>query len=227
MFSWNICSVKAIKRAPVQGALLAAALAASPAALADAVTDWNAYADTINLGPPPVRARATAIMHVAIHDALNSIDPKYGSYTNVPRARHGASPDAAVGEAAYRACGATRAGGSAAPSTPSTTPGNSTARLPEPGVRRWHRGRRSGRQCDPALRDGDGPPRRICRTRRRRAGRLPADPATPPAAAPNPPAIRRLGERHAVRPQERLAVPRRAAESSISRARPTRATTTR
>ncbi len=47
-----------------------------------------------------MRARATAIMHVAIHDALNSIDPNYGSYAKVPRARKGASPEAAVGEAA-------------------------------------------------------------------------------------------------------------------------------
>ena len=42
-------------------------------------------------------------MHVAIHDALNSIDAYYGSYAKVPPARKGASPDAAVGEAAYRA----------------------------------------------------------------------------------------------------------------------------
>ena len=101
MSPWSIQSVKAVMRAPVQGALLAAALAASPAALADAVTDWNAFADSLTtLGPPPVRARATAIMHVAIHDALNSIEPKYGSYAKVPRARKGASPEAAVGEAA-------------------------------------------------------------------------------------------------------------------------------
>ena len=85
MSPWSIHSVKAVMRAPVQGALLAAALAASPAALADAVTDWNAFADSLTtLGPPPVRARATAIMHVAIHDALNSIEPKYGSYAKVP-----------------------------------------------------------------------------------------------------------------------------------------------
>ena len=95
--------LKAVLRAPAQAALLAAALAASPAALADAVTDWNVFADSINLGPPPFRARATAIMHVAIHDALNSIDAYYGSYAKVPPARKGASPDAAVGEAAYRA----------------------------------------------------------------------------------------------------------------------------
>ena len=78
MFPWSIHTVKSVLRAPAQAALLAAALAASPAALADAVTDWNVYADSINLGPPPFRARATAIMHVAIHDALNSIDPYYG-----------------------------------------------------------------------------------------------------------------------------------------------------
>ena len=47
MSPWSIQSVKAVMRAPVQGALLAAALAASPAALADAVTDWNAFADSL------------------------------------------------------------------------------------------------------------------------------------------------------------------------------------
>ena len=47
--------LKAVLRAPAQAALLAAALAASPAALADAVTDWNVFADSINLGPPPFR----------------------------------------------------------------------------------------------------------------------------------------------------------------------------
>ncbi len=47
MFPWSIDSVKAVMRAPAQAALLAAALAASPAALADAVTDWNVFADSL------------------------------------------------------------------------------------------------------------------------------------------------------------------------------------
>jgi hypothetical protein len=83
--------------------VLAASLLASSTALADAVTDWGVFADSLALGGPPQRARTTAIMYVAMHDALNSIQPRYESYTAVPRALRDASPDAAVGEAAYRA----------------------------------------------------------------------------------------------------------------------------
>ncbi len=82
---------------------LAASVLASSAALADAVTDWGAFADSLALGGPPQRARTTAIMYVAMHDALNSIESRYEPYTHVPRARRGASPAAAVGEAAYLA----------------------------------------------------------------------------------------------------------------------------
>jgi hypothetical protein len=87
----------------LRGLVLGASLLASSAALADAVTDWSVFADTLALGGPPQAARTRAIMYVAMHDALNSIQPHYESYTEVPRAPRGASPDAAVGEAAYRA----------------------------------------------------------------------------------------------------------------------------
>ena len=99
MSSRGINSVNSGLRAVV----VAASLVASSAALADAVTDWSVFADTLALGGPPQGARTRAIMYVAMHDALNSIQPHYASYTDVPRARRGASPDAAVGEAAYRA----------------------------------------------------------------------------------------------------------------------------
>ena len=87
----------------LRAVVVAASLVASSAALADAVTDWGVFADRLALGGPPQGARTKAIMYVAMHDALNSIEPHYESYTDVPRARSGASPDAAVGEAAYRA----------------------------------------------------------------------------------------------------------------------------
>ena len=99
MFSRGIHSVNSGLRALV----VAASLLSSSAALADAVTDWSVFADSLALGGPPQGARTKAIMYVAMHDALNSIEPHYESYTDVPRARRGASPDAAVGEAAYRA----------------------------------------------------------------------------------------------------------------------------
>jgi hypothetical protein len=40
--------------------VLAASLLASSAALADAVTDWGIFADSLALGGPPQRARTTA-----------------------------------------------------------------------------------------------------------------------------------------------------------------------
>jgi hypothetical protein len=103
MYEGAIDSVKTALRKPLTAALAVASLAASPAVLADAVTDWNAFADTLALGPPPVRARATAIMHVAMHDAVNSVEPRYESYAHVPRARRGASAEAAARQAAASA----------------------------------------------------------------------------------------------------------------------------
>ncbi len=106
---------KCARSTPLTAVLVAASLAlASPAALADAVTEWNAFADVLPLGPPPVRARAMAIMHVAMHDALNSIQAHYESYTDVPRARRGASPEAAARQAAATALKGVAAGVAAA-----------------------------------------------------------------------------------------------------------------
>lgn len=73
---------------------------AAPPAMADAVTDWNAFVDTLPPQPPPIRARIQAIMQIAVHDALNSIKPRYESYSDLPRARRTASPDMAVAAAA-------------------------------------------------------------------------------------------------------------------------------
>jgi hypothetical protein len=91
--------------------LVASWLAAFPA-VADDVTDWNAVADQTNLGAPAQRFRIMAMMHIAIHDALNSIEPRYESYAAVPAAVEGASPAAAVGQAAYRVLLASVAAGS-------------------------------------------------------------------------------------------------------------------
>ena len=84
--------------------LLAPALAvvAIGQAHADAVTDWN---QTINqaanvIGSSPHQAYVAAMSHVAIHDALNSIDRRFGSYAAVPTANANASPNAAIAAAA-------------------------------------------------------------------------------------------------------------------------------
>ena len=51
-------------------------LTAVAPAHADVVTDWNEIADATSVfaGGPPFRARITAMVQVAVHDALNSIE---------------------------------------------------------------------------------------------------------------------------------------------------------
>lgn len=121
MFLRGIDSVKTAWRAPLAALLAAASLAASPNALADAVTEWNAFTDTLPLGAPPIRARAVAIMHIAMHDAVNSVQSKYESYTGIPRARWGASADAAARQAAASAMkGAVIGAPLPPPNTPAT-----------------------------------------------------------------------------------------------------------
>lgn len=85
--------------------LLAAALAAGLAgpAAADSVTDWNAVASQASpaVGGPPQRAYLVAMTQIAVHDALNSIWPRYESYSVLPLANPNASPDAAIAAAAH------------------------------------------------------------------------------------------------------------------------------
>lgn len=64
---------------------------------------WNARINTV-LGAPmnqPTRARLYAMMQIAVHDALNSIVPKYERYALTDVREQFASPDAAVASAAY------------------------------------------------------------------------------------------------------------------------------
>jgi hypothetical protein len=83
--------------APLAAALLAAAtlLPSAPAA-ADPVTEWNEIGIGATPGPPIPQFRIMAIMHIAMHDALNAIQPRYETYTAQPPAAAGASPQAAV-----------------------------------------------------------------------------------------------------------------------------------
>ena len=73
----------------------------------DAVTVWNANAGVAAtaaclapLGNPLHESRIYAMMHVAIHDALNAIDRRSRPYALDLQAEAGASPDAAVAAAA-------------------------------------------------------------------------------------------------------------------------------
>src|ERR1051325_7290478 len=73
----------------------------------DAVTVWNATAGAAAtaaciapLNDPLHESRIYAMMHVAIHDALNAIDRQSRPYTFDMQAEPGASPNAAVAAAA-------------------------------------------------------------------------------------------------------------------------------
>lgn len=74
---------------------------------ADAVTVWNTNAGVAAtaaciapLNNPLHESRIYAMLHVAIHDALNAIDRRSRPYTFDRQAEPGASPDAAVAAAA-------------------------------------------------------------------------------------------------------------------------------
>ena len=100
---------------PRRAVLVAALTAALPlAAHAQAVVDWSLAATETPAGGPPQRARIEAMASLAVHDALNAIDPRYESYAVVPAAPPGASPDAAVAAAAHRVLVATVPAASAA-----------------------------------------------------------------------------------------------------------------
>ncbi|WP_162349365.1 vanadium-dependent haloperoxidase [Pseudoxanthomonas gei] len=87
------------RRWPLAGALL---LVLPGSAFADSVTDWSAFADTViaGAGAPPQQYRVLAMTQIAVHDALNSIDRRYRTYSPLGAASHHASPDAAVAAAA-------------------------------------------------------------------------------------------------------------------------------
>lgn len=73
-------------------------------ARADVVTDWNATLETALRNPTPspaVQARAAAIVHVAIYDAVNGIAKKYAPVRVTDAAPPGARAEAAAAQAAY------------------------------------------------------------------------------------------------------------------------------
>lgn len=93
------------KRGFVLIALVLLCLAAPRPAAADVVTDWNAIALTTAVaalpGNPPQHCRAAAIMHAAVFDAVNGIEPRYTVYAVSPPVTQPASQDAAAVAAGY------------------------------------------------------------------------------------------------------------------------------
>jgi len=72
-------------------------------ARADVVADWNETAVARLLAArqlPPDGARAMAIVHVAMFDAINAVEPRYTSYAFKGKAPAGASAEAAGAAAA-------------------------------------------------------------------------------------------------------------------------------
>jgi len=97
------------KHALIAGLCVAAASIEGSPAWADAVTAWNETAETASAvaGGPPLRNRIMAMVHIAVHDALNAIDPRFEQYASTIAAEAGASPEAAIAAAAYRVLAAT------------------------------------------------------------------------------------------------------------------------
>ena len=74
----------------------------APRADADVVRDWNMQLLKVPSAVGPPQARLLAIMHVAMHDAVNSITAEYQTYQRPAEAPFGASPVAAAAAAAHR-----------------------------------------------------------------------------------------------------------------------------
>ena len=71
---------------------------------ADAVSDWNAKAETIAVEKrmlPPPNARGMAVMHIAIFEAVNAIERRYSPYRLNLTAERGTSKEAAAAAAAH------------------------------------------------------------------------------------------------------------------------------
>ena len=71
---------------------------------ADMVTDWNVTATTAAAAPIKngvVQTRIYAMVHAAVHDALNAIDRRYHPYALDVLVDPDASPEAAVAAAAH------------------------------------------------------------------------------------------------------------------------------
>lgn len=80
------------------------AVAAAWPSRADVVTDWNQTAiKTVQENPPGglTSIRNLAIVHLAVHDAVNAAQPRYQPYLKDLAAAPGASPEAAALAAAH------------------------------------------------------------------------------------------------------------------------------
>jgi hypothetical protein len=102
----RLTQFKKIVILPSVMALALVALASSPVARADAVTDWNLIASNaivVTAGqPPPVSVLHFAMVHGAVYDAVNAIDRGHRPYLVQPDANPTDSKEAAAATAAFR-----------------------------------------------------------------------------------------------------------------------------
>jgi len=88
----------------ILAAAVAAACIAPAAARADAVTDWNGYANAAIFATTPTAHAAvvkTAMVQAAVYDAVNAIAGGYQPYVSRPAADPSFSQNAAAASAAY------------------------------------------------------------------------------------------------------------------------------
>lgn len=77
---------------------------ASGGAAADVITDWNetaVAAGYVAKQLPPAHTRVVAMVHLAMFEAVNSLDARYRPYRTRLAAEAGASPEAAAASAAH------------------------------------------------------------------------------------------------------------------------------
>ena len=95
-----------MKKATLSFASASVCLALSGPALADMVIDWNREAVAAALAArqsPSMAARNIAIVHLAIFEAVNSLEPRYTPYRRRLPTDPAASPQAAAAAAAHHA----------------------------------------------------------------------------------------------------------------------------
>src|ERR1700745_109708 len=97
-------SIRAIVLAGVSQLVITSAFAAPDNAVIRANAAAGVAATSACIAPlsdPMHESRAYAMMHLAIHDALNAIDRRYQPYAYDMKAEPGTSADAAVAAAAH------------------------------------------------------------------------------------------------------------------------------
>src|SRR5688572_19210989 len=83
---------------PMAAAISLVIVMAAAPVRADIVTDWNLH--TFAAGGPQA-PRTLAMVHLAMFDAINAIEPRYRPYLTLPAPPAGASAEAAAASAAH------------------------------------------------------------------------------------------------------------------------------